>query len=114
VGKGGRDSKSRGLPACPYAAEILRLLRPEVIVMEERRGWRPAGKGWGTWIHHAEISAKLGKRHQSAAVMTTDLDGSKVALVLANHPSRSGRNYRETILLPAIEEAICLVAGREC
>jgi len=105
---------------CPHAAEILRLLRPEVIVMEERHGWRPAGNGWGTWIPHTvSFSAKVGKKSQSAAILTTTLDGNKVALVLANHPSslgsrwnaRTAGNYMETILVPAAREAVRLVAG---
>ena len=121
-GRGGRKSKSGCLPACPYAAEILRLLRPEVIVIEGRQhGWLPTGKGWGTWIHRPDLkfSAKLGKKRpstQSADIFTTDLDGNKVALVLANHPSTLGVgrwtsskgnfNYMDTVLVPAVRKAI--------
>lgn len=56
----------------------------------------------------------MGKKCQSAAILTTTLDGNKVALVLANHPSSLGSrwnalakgNYRETILVPAALEAV--------
>lgn len=114
--RSGRHSASKELPGCPHVSEILRLLRPQIIVMEERRGkWQPEGNGWGTWIPHTvSFSAKMGKKCQSAAILTTTLDGNKVALVLANHPSSLGSrwnalakgNYRETILVPAALEAV--------
>lgn len=116
----GRRSASHGLPVCPHAAEILRLLRPEVIVIEERHGWRPAGDGWGTWTpHNVNFSAKVVTKRQTAAIMTANLDGTKVALVLANHPSCLGSrwivsatgNYMDAILVPAVLEAVRLVAG---
>lgn len=117
--KSNRKSKSSPLPSCPHAAAVLRLLRPEVIVIEERHASPFAGNGWGTWVPHKVFKEKVGKKIQGAVVMTTNLDGSRVALVLANHPSSLGSRwnvctkgkYMDAILIPAVREAIRLVFG---